>query len=45
MDPVEQSVIKGAADCGINLSAVRLVRAQAAAASDEDCDPGLEISR
>ena len=38
MDPVEQSVVKGAADCGVELSAVRVgTRVQAAAASDTDC--------
>ncbi len=39
MDPVEASVIKGAADFGIQLSAVRVgTRIECAGASDTDCE-------
>ncbi|TVR44655.1 MAG: phosphoribosylformylglycinamidine synthase subunit PurL [Planctomycetota bacterium] len=38
MDPVEASIIKGARDCGIILSAVRVgTRVEVAGASDDDC--------
>ncbi|TVR17628.1 MAG: phosphoribosylformylglycinamidine synthase subunit PurL [Planctomycetota bacterium] len=38
MDPVEASVIKGAADCGVRLQAVRVgTRVEVADATDADC--------